>query len=287
MDRLRARDVLRPRRGTVVLEGYRPHHDPYVAKCLEIGATLAPGHFISRRSAAILHGLPCPEPPEGLVEVGSVWPRRAPRRADIAGHRVRAGTISMCEKRGLMLPSAADVWCQLAAVLELDDLVVAGDSLITGKLKISSGGRRRRPRASPENLALAIERHRGSTGTGKRDIARALLRAPVDSPQETRLRLLIRASGFTEPVVGCPVPVIGRVLHADLGYPDLKIAIEYQGAYHFGDQVEQGRWDTRRMELMRESGWRVLLVTAYDLAHPREFLRRLASAIAAASAQNT
>ena len=191
----------------------------------------------------------------------------------------------MCEKRGLQLPSAADIWCQLAAVLELDDLVVAGDSIITGKLKISSGGRRGRPRASPESLALVIERHRGSTGTGKRDTALALLRSPVDSPQETRLRLLIRASEFPEPVTGCPVPVVGRVLHADLGYPDLKIAIEYQGAYHFGDPVRQGRWDNRRVELMREARWRVLLVTAYDLAHPWEFLRRLENAIAEAAAE--
>ncbi len=106
-----------------------------------------------------------------------------------------------------------------------------------------------------------------------------LLRFPVDSPPETLLRLEIVKRGFDEPVVDCPIPVAGRTLHADLGYPELKIAIEYEGAYHFDDGPEQARWDAERWEDMRDAGWRVLRVQASTMRDLRRFFERLRNAI--------
>ncbi|MBN9612801.1 MAG: hypothetical protein J0H64_04975 [Actinobacteria bacterium] len=106
-----------------------------------------------------------------------------------------------------------------------------------------------------------------------------MLRSPVDSPPETLLRLLIVDAGLPEPMVNCPVRVGGRVLHADLGYPQLKIAIEYEGGYHFDGGHTQARRDVHRWEAMHDAKWRVLRVTALDLQDPRAFLARLAAAI--------
>lgn len=79
------------------------------------------------------------------------------------------------------------------------------------------------------------------------------------------------------------MPTAGRELHADLGYPRLRIAIDYEGAYHFENGTEQARRDVERYEAMVAAGWRVLRVTALDLRDPSSFLKRLADAIAEAS----
>lgn len=282
-DRLGAKDIRRAGRGIVLHPDYHQDQDAYAAKCLAVAAALPSQRFVSRRSAAILHGIPCPQPPGGRVEVGSIWPLRAPRRGDVLGHRVRDGVLEWVDVRGFRLPSVEDVWCQLSAVLSPVALVAAGDALITGKLIVSSGGRRRAPQTTGDALAAAVRRHRGAVGATRRSEALELLRSPVDSPPETELRMLIRSSGFAEPEVACAVQVAGRVLHPDLGYPELRIAIEYLGSYHFDDRVRQGRHDVRRGELLKDAGWNVLWVTAYDLRAPGEFLRRLARAIAAAT----
>lgn len=92
-----------------------------------------------------------------------------------------------------------------------------------------------------------------------------LLRTGVESPAESRTRLLIVGAGLPEPQTSCPVVVRGRTLWADLGYPEWKIAIEYDGEYHFTGGVNRARWDNERIEAMIDAGWRVLRVTALDL----------------------
>ena len=93
--------------------------------------------------------------------------------------------------------------------------------------------------------------------------------------------MVIVGFGLAEPTVNCPVPTAGRLLHADLGYPELKIAIEYEGAYHFRN-VEQGRFDAARRRAMVDAGWTVIQVTDSDIADPTDFLAVLSRALYAA-----
>src|SRR5690606_27406781 len=70
--------------------------------------------------------------------------------------------------------------------------------------------------------------------------ALALAREKVESPKETETRLLIIRAGLPEPVVQFEVRDGGRlVARIDLAYPDLKIAIEYEGDEH---RVDKNRW---------------------------------------------
>lgn len=250
-------------------------------RTLAIGRTLREGWFISRRSAALLLGVPAPAPPGQKVEVGSFWPTRAPRRPEILGHRVMPSTLLLGSAFEVAMPSPADVWCQLASVCTLWDLVAAGDAVLSGRRILHASGRRTSPLATSDQLAAAVERHRRSTGAPLLLLALPLLRCPVDSPPESFLRMLIVEAGLPEPDVNCAVEVFDRVLHADLGYPLWKIAIEYEGAHHF-ESIEQARRDAQRVEEMRSAGWRVLRVTALDLRDPVGFLRRLVTAIAEA-----
>lgn len=58
----------------------------------------------------------------------------------------------------------------------------------------------------------------------------------------------------------------GWLARPDLCYPDLKIAIEYDGQHHLLD-IRQWRRDIRRRENLEREGWLLRVVTAYDLLH--------------------
>jgi hypothetical protein len=84
-----------------------------------------------------------------------------------------------------------------------------------------------------------------------------------DSPMETRSRLVLIEGGNPRPEAQVHVfayngDFIGR---ADLGYEELKIAIEYDGALHW----QQRREDDRRRDAMREAGWIVIVLSADDI----------------------
>lgn len=273
--RLEATDMRRVSHGVIVSpNAHAP--ESLLDRCVQLLPILRPHHFISRRTASQIHGLPV-SPPQ-RIEVASRWPHRAPQRDEILGHRIRTSNIRVIERKGVQIASPVDAWCQLAPVCSVQDLVIAGDALLTPKLMVG-GGRRHTALATIEDLHEAVTRYRSSHGASIRKQALKLLRYPVDSPAETLTRLLIVRAGLPEPVVQCPVPVHGRILHADLGYPEQRIAIEYEGRYHFEGGVEQARFDVERWELMHEAGWRVLRVTARDLRSPDGFLRRLVLAL--------
>lgn len=85
----------------------------------------------------------------------------------------------------------------------------------------------------------------------------------ADSPMETRTRLCVVEGGNPRPQA--QVHVFGRGGHfvgrADLGYEELKIAIEYDGAVHWKQRLE----DERRRDAMREAGWTVIVFGADDI----------------------
>ena len=102
---------------------------------------------------------------------------------------------------------------------------------------------------------------------------------------ETLLRLVIVAAGLPEPEIGSRVVVAGGslVLHPDLAYPELRIAIEYEGGGH----REAGRWerDIERRELFEDAGWRVIRVTRHALFdEPEALIARIRRARRARSA---
>ncbi|WP_125099915.1 endonuclease domain-containing protein [Leucobacter chromiireducens] len=277
--RLRGADVRRIGRGIVLHPGARYDHGSARDRTIAVGQALSKEFFVSRRSAALLWGMPSPPPANGRVEVGSFSPLRAPRRPSVQGHRVKSGVLHWSRRAELTVPTAEDVWCQLAAVVPLSTLIVVGDFLISGNW-VPVG--RTPPLSTLATLEAATRRHRGTTGAPARRAALPRLRTPVDSPPETELRLLIEDAGFPEPRVNCPIQLGSSTLHADLGYPEQRVAIEYEGAHHFQDPG-QVRRDLERIERMSAAGWQVLRATARTLRDPTQFLRGLALALSRAA----
>ncbi len=69
----------------------------------------------------------------------------------------------------------------------------------------------------------------------------------------------------------------GFVARVDLAFPEHRLAVEYDGAWH--GQAGQLARDRRRPNRLTATGWRVLFVTAADLRDPDALVARVAAAL--------
>lgn len=108
-------------------------------------------------------------------------------------------------------------------------------------------------------------RYKGRHGVRLCREAVELMDAGAQSPQETRLRLLLIDRGFPPPRTQIPVAdQYGfEFAYLDMGWEDLLIAVEYDGDHHRTD-TDQYRWDARRLRKLADAGWIVIRVMAGD-----------------------
>jgi hypothetical protein len=226
-----------------------------------------PDALASHFSAARLLELPVPEHRFEHVTVFQHEDRRW--RPEIKPHvtgRVRSAQIV----RGIRCTDPVTTFIQLAGSLSLVDLVVVGDALVK-KYKLSPSKLVRLCRDSTDYYAGAALR------------AAMYVRQGVDSPMETRLRMLLVLAGLPEPKVDV------RDLNEDgswrrrydLCYPEFKLIVEYDGRQHAED-VEQWNSDLDRREELDEEGFRILIVTARGIfVEPARTIERVHNALVA------
>lgn len=118
-------------------------------------------------------------------------------------------------------------------------------------------------------------------GRGTRRARRAIQLADgrAESPQASRLRVLLAEAGLvTVPQFTVRDADGARVARVDLAVPELRVAIEYDGAWHgLPGQLAK---DRRRLNALQGLGWRVFHVTAADLYDPAGLIRRLRAFLA-------
>jgi len=135
-------------------------------------------------------------------------------------------------------------------------------------------------RASKLNVAdaeLLAQRYKGHRNVRRARSALKLVDAGAESPRETWLRLLLIEAGYPRPQTQIPVHDEYGQLAAvlDMGWDDIKIAVEYEGDHHRTDRRQFNK-DIARFEALPELGWIVLRVTVEDV--PGGILRRVAVA---------
>lgn len=216
--------------------------------------------WLSHASAARVLGIPIPTIPDEHVTVV----RRADRRSrrDVVCHLRAGGRIRLVD--GLPVSDYAQLFVELAELLGLVDLVITGDHLV---------------RHGHLSVRALSEFCRASTGRGAVAARRAAsyVRERVDSPMETRLRMLLVLAGLPEPLVNITVTdAHGRPLRRyDLCYPAGRLAIEYDGRHHV-ERIEQWESDLDRRAGIDDDGWRLLVLVARDVyAHPHRTLARI------------
>ena len=210
--------------------------------CRRYAPRLGADHFFSHDTAARLWGCPLPERFEPTESLHVSNPHRAVRTAGVIGHRVIGVTPE--SRYELPVTGPADTWLALAAHLELDDLVAAGDHLILDPRVLDP--RDIRPHVTLEQLA---ERTESFSGRGARTAASALrlLRQGAESRPETLVRLLLARAGFPEPELQAEIrDDAGRLIgFADLFWPAMKVVVEYDGEHHRTNSVQYARDEAR------------------------------------------
>ncbi|GAA1529468.1 hypothetical protein SAMN04489751_0435 [Brevibacterium sandarakinum] len=143
---------------------------------------------------------------------------------------------------------------EVAPFLDISELVQIGDAAVSTRF---SG-----PRTSVEQLRAELLSRKQVRNRRLLEHAISLIRPAVDSPRETWLRLWIINHGFPEPQVHPEVHsrIKNIALRPDLGYPDIKLAIEYEGDHH-RTSPEQFAKDIERRQLMEAEGWTILRVS--------------------------
>lgn len=246
-------------RGIFIDAGVRhqPVHDA-------LGVLLVAGKdaFVSHHTAARLYG--------------AVVPDTCDLHASVRGDRHRSRTVGVTvhksarrpgRMRGVPVTSPTHTFLDLVGHLELVDLVILGDSLVRGS------------RTTPTALVEAAT----SSATHRTRALRAarLVRVGVDSPMETRLRLLIVLAGLPEPEVNIEIRDTHGVLlrRIDLGYRTPQLGLEYDGRQH-AESPGQYAIDIRRREELAALGWHEWTAVSRDLfQEPEGALSRIVAAM--------
>lgn len=236
---------------------------------------MRPEAFFSHVTSAVLLGmwLPLALQHRMVLHVSVPHGVRAPRDRLVKGHTLieRPGLVQ--SHHGLRVASARETWCQLATILGLDDLVIAGESLLA---------KNRRDRLPLWSLVAAVDAGDRPRQT-MLERALPLLREGSRSAKETELRRLLVGAGLPEPEINGDILDDAGVWVAecDLVFRAWKVVVEYEGEQHF--EKRQGRKDVKKYELLRALGWTVVRVMQDDLADPEATAARVRSALFAAS----
>lgn len=203
------------------------------------------------------------------------------RRADVI-HHWRRLDVPTRVLHGVRVTETAYSWVDVASLgASVEELVVIGDSALFDAREPRRRRNRRPGVVTMEALHGGVAARAGEPGVVRAREALALVRQGCDSPQETRLRLGIIASGLPEPAVNPRVRLAtGQALRVDLVWEEAKVAVEYDGDQHRTDR-RQWREDRERDASLRAEGWTVIRVTADVFREPQwwTFLQQLRIAL--------
>jgi hypothetical protein len=206
--------------------------DTLELRCRALLLVLPGDAVFSHFTAAELYGLPANDP---LIHVSTSSPQRRPGpRTGVRLHE----SVSDSDVRaydGLPITTPERTFIDLAPRLELVDLVIFGDAML------------RRVLTSRSSLSDALGNAAGRRGVCRAREAAGLMRDGVDSPMESRLRLLLVFAGLPCPEIN--VDIFDEHGHwlsrPDLCYRGIKLALEYEGDTHRTDK-RQWRADMSR-----------------------------------------
>lgn len=131
---------------------------------------------------------------------------------------------------------------------------------------------------SSEGVLLLAKRYAGARGLRRLRAVLPLVDGGAASPKETWLRLLLIDDGLPVPATQIPVVHNWRTVGVlDMGWEEVKVAVEYDGDHHRSDR-RQYVHDQWRLRKLAELGWVVVQVISED--RPEDVLRRVREALA-------
>jgi hypothetical protein len=138
----------------------------------------------------------------------------------------------------------------------------------------------------PAEIEELVDRHPGTRGIAQLREAISLSDAGAESPQETRTRLVLTSAGLRPERTQIEVydnygSFVARV---DMGWPQWRVAVEYDGVQHWTDPKRRTR-DIDRYAELEALGWRIVRVSADMLRYRKAVIvERTRAALRAAGA---
>lgn len=223
---------------------------------------LTPGSACCFGTAAQLWGCPLPRALENELKIhlARIDGGARPVRKGVAGHRMVLRDTDLGELDGIPVTKPARTWLDLASVLNLEELVVAGDYFICSQSR--SFGPRRDAFCSLADLREQVLANPGTRGIRTARHAVELCRVGADSAPETRLRLALGRLQLPEPTLRYVIldQTGWELAWPDIAFPKFRVAVNYDGRHHL--QERQRESDIRRDESIAAIGWTSVTITA-------------------------
>lgn len=201
---------------------------------------------------------------ETALHVAVPAPATAPVGKGIRGHSYRVVDRELSSIGGVQLSNPARAWCELSGVLTLDELIIAGDHILLKERKLSSF----------VELVDQASRFPAPRGRALRALALPDMTDTSESPQETRLRLIVKRAGIPGLVANLAIRTSGGFdYRGDIVFPRRKLIIEYQSGFH--DSPRKRREDMTRRSRLEADGWTVMEVNSDDLKDAFELCARI------------
>lgn len=205
--------------------------------------------IIAGQSAAALHGAKWVD---GGKPAELLWPnRRPPKGIRTWSDQVYDDEVELIN--GVRVTTPARTALDIACRYPHGKAVAAIDALAN------------KTRFKMADVQLLADRHKGRRGIRRARTVLDLVDPGAESPQETWLRLVVIRNDFPRPQTQVPLYDEFGVLVAvfDLGWEDMKIAMDYEGEHH---RINRRRFnhDIRKAETVAELGWVDIRVTAED-----------------------
>ena len=135
----------------------------------------------------------------------------------------------------------------------------------------------------PADVLMVADARPGCRGVQRLRAAVELADEGAESPQESRVRLLLVKAGLPKPETQIEFrDRYGAVyIRVDMGWRQWKVAVEYDGVQHWTDR-RQRSWDIDRIAMLEAMGWVVVRVSAEMLSRPHVIVERVKARLRAA-----
>ncbi|MDG5769763.1 hypothetical protein P5W04_22320 [Mycobacteroides abscessus subsp. abscessus] len=246
------------------------YRDVYVRRDLEMtariraqAAWLSTGATLVGTSAAAVLGTKWlnPNGPAEIIRAD----RRAP--AGIVVHSWTLEPTETCTIAGMDVTTPARTAFDLGRSYRSDLAVPLVDALLNAT------------NIKPADVLAVADAHPGARGVARLRSMLPMFDGGAESPQESRLRLLLFRGGLPTPETQLEF----RDLHirVDMGWREWKVAVEYDGVQHWANR-RQRSWDIDRIALLEEVGWSMVRVSAEMMSRPHIIVERARAKLRAA-----
>ena len=195
--------------------------------------------------------------------------RRAPQMLTVHSDELSLGETT--EVDGMTVTTPARTAFDLGRRLNLKDGVKRIDALMNAaQLKVVE-------------IESVIEGHPGVRGIGKLRKTLSLVDGGAESPYESLTRLMLVGAGLPHPQTQLPVfDELGFVVaYLDMGWPEYRVGVEFDGAQHWTDARQRSR-DVERLADLEALGWTIIHVSSDMLRTSAVVVGRVSAALQAA-----